>query len=111
MQILHSNVLVLLHKVEDHTTTDSGIIIPQYRQYEAESGKVKAALSDLKYLSKGTVIQVGPDCYLPIKEGDQVYVSPQAVSPAFQFFDPRDSLVLDFQGLVLIPPTLIQAVL
>jgi len=104
MKLMHDQCLILLDEVRE-SSNSSSIIIPLYMAYETEGGRPATKISDVNYLSKGTLMYP----YLDLKVGTKVYVSPSAVSPHYQFFLDRDSLVLEFEGMILIPPTLIQA--
>lgn len=115
-KLLGDRVLVKLDSLETHSETDNGIVIPLYEQYETDGGRPAAKLSNKKYLSKGEVIDFSPlaakkleEQETPITKHQRVYVNINAVSPNYQFFPKRDSLVIDFDGYILIPYTLIEA--
>lgn len=117
MQLIGNRVLILLDKEPEHTTTSSGLLIPQFTYEETDGGKLKAKASELTYLSKGTVVALSSHAEeLLSKEnsklniGDKVFVAPYAVSPQYQFFVNRDTKILQFDGHICIPTSLIEAI-
>lgn len=117
MQLIGNRVLILLDKEPEHTTTSSGLLIPQFTYEETDGGKLKAKASELTYLSKGTVVALSSHAEeLLSKEnsklniGDKVFVAPHAVSPQYQFFVNRDTKILQFDGHICVPTSLIEAI-
>ena len=114
--LLGERVLVKLDLLGDHSKTNSGLHVPLYERDTTEGGRPTAKLSNKQYLSQGTVIDYSPlaakkleDALTPISKNQKVFVNPTAVSPNYQFFPDRSNLVIDFEGYVLIPYTLIEA--
>lgn len=111
-ELLGDRVLIKLDEHPSHTTTESGIVIPQFEATTTDGGKPTSTLSKMKYLYQGTVIQLSPYAQekLPsITPSTRVYITPSALSPAYQFFLDRSKLVIDFDGHICIPHTLIEA--
>ncbi len=118
MILAGNRILIKLDPHPQHTTTASGLEIPQFRLEETDGGKMKVRTSNTKYLSKGTVLDISPyakqrlkDEDTPLNIGDKVFVPTSAVSPNYQFFLTRDAIVLDFDGHIAVPHTLIEAIL
>lgn len=114
IQLIGQRVLIQLDAHPSHTTTSSGLLVPQYDVVTTEGGRLKSQLSENRYLSVGTILQISPDAAKSteastLTTGQKVYVNPSAVSPHYQFFLDRSSLVLDFTGLISVPPQLIEA--
>lgn len=109
-------VLIQLDPHPQHTTSDSGLVTPLYNVVTTEGGRLKSELSDKRYLSVGTILQLSPyasaklnELGTPLSTGTKVYVTPSANNPNYQFFLDRQALVLDFNGLIAIPHQLIEA--
>jgi co-chaperonin GroES (HSP10) len=118
MQLTHDKVLIKLKEHPDHTLTESNIYVPKFVNIESDGGRPLAVPSNEKYVAEGTVIQMSPlaakkmeESYTPLKVGDRVFVSPSAVSQSFHFRTERDAIVYDFDGMILIPYILIEAIL
>lgn len=113
--LLNSNVLVLLDKKETHD--ESNIIVPLYEAFTTDGGRPSAEISNKQYLLKGVVVDSSLSALNKLEEdgitlskGDKVFVHPSAISQHFFYYPNRDNLVIDFDGHVLIPYTLIQNV-
>lgn len=118
INLIGNRVLVILDKEPEHTTTSSGLLVPQFTYEETDGGKLKAKASDLTYLAQGTVVSISPYAQellskesSTIKVGDRVYVSHNAVSPQYQFFIDRSTKILSFDGHISIPTSLIEAII
>ena len=118
MQLLHDKVLIQLDEHPEHTVTESGIFVPKFVSVESDGGRPLEIPSNEKYLASGTVVSIAPlanqkmeENLTPLKVGDKVFVSKTAVSQSFHFKEKRDSIVYDFDGLILIPYILIEAIL
>lgn len=112
IQLLGEKVLIQLEAASDHTTTDTGLIIPLFENDLSDGGRPITKLSSKKYLSKGTVINISPKAkisYPELEVGDTVYVPTQVASPQYQFFLTRDKLVLDWEGVIVVNPIQIEA--
>lgn len=115
MKLISQKVLIKLDEQVEHT--DTGILIPLYEKAQTDGDRPTVKLSNKKYLSQGTVVEVSSSALehiskdATLKPGDRVYVNPQAVSPTYQYFTDRSKLVIDFDGHVLIPVQLIDAIL
>jgi len=118
INLIGNRVLILLDKEPEHTTTSSGLLIPQFTYEETDGGKLKAKASDLTYLSQGTVVSISTYAKdllsrenTDLNVGDRVYVSTNAVSPQYQFFLDRSTKILSFDGYIAIPTSLIEAII
>lgn len=114
--LIGDKVLIKLDLLPSHTTTESGLEIPLYEAVTTEGGKVKSQLSQTKYLSQGTIVDISPyssqrasEFGVTLSPNDRVFVNPSAVSPHYQFFTDRSQLVMNFDGYVAVPVTLIDA--
>jgi len=101
-------ILVQLDQVTD-TVTEHGIIVPLFENYETDGGKPSSKISSKKYSSVGTVLKISNNSPLQLAEGTKVYVNPSSSNQQFQFYLDRTKLVQDFEGLICIPHTLIEA--
>lgn len=111
-ELLGDRVLIKLDEHPQHTTTESGIVIPQFEAATTDGGKPTAILSKMKYLYQGTVVALSKYAQekLPsITPSTRVFIVPSTLSPAYQFFMDRSKLVIDFDGHICIPHTLIEA--
>ncbi len=116
LSLIGDRVVILLDKATDHTTTESGILIPLSELSETDGGRLTTRTSSQQYLMSGTVVGMSKFSSLKFEEqhtsitnGDRVYLSKSAVSPAYQFFPERSNLVIDFTGYICVPHTLIEA--
>lgn len=112
--LLGDRVIILLDKLEDHTTTDAGIVVPFFQNIESDGGRPDTKVSNLKYLSKGTIVAMSDYAKekLPqLSPSTRVFVNPSAVSPSYQFFHKRNGLVEEFEGYIVVPHTLIEAII
>lgn len=109
--ILGDRVLIQLDLMEDHTITPSGVVVPLYQNIESDGGRPDIKESNLRYLSKGTVVSISDSVKekVPLSAGDRVFVAPSCVSPTYQFYSRRTGLVENFEGLISIPPAFIEA--
>ena len=110
--ITFNRVLVQLDKFDEQI---DGITIPLYERGTTDGGQPTAVISNQKFLSKGTVIEVSPSANtqleadnITLKPGDRVFVSQTAMSSTFQYFPKRNNLVIDFEGYMLLPVNLIE---
>lgn len=116
IELIGDRIWVKLDEAEDHTTTESGILIPLNELTETDGGRVTTRPSDKKHLSKGTIVAIAPyaarklaDLDASLSPGDKVYISKMAITASYQFYPKRDALVIDFSGDICIPHTLIEA--
>jgi co-chaperonin GroES (HSP10) len=112
LELLGDRVIILLDKAEDHTVTESGLIIPLFENAESDGGKPISKLSLKRYLSVGTVLALSATAQekLPtINVGDRVYVTPSSASPNYQFLPDRSQLVEDWTGMISVSHILIEA--
>lgn len=112
IELLGDKVLVQLQDHPDHTITAGGILNPLFVNIESDAGRPKAKASNKKYLAKGKVLLISPLAKerIPLLEvGDEVYVAPTTVSQDFHFSLKRASLVEDFDGVISIPSSLVEA--
>ena len=115
--LINNKVLIKLQEHQEHTKNDSGIMIPLYERTTTDGDRPTVKISSKTYLSKGIVVDVAPSANaelakdnVQLKAGDEVFVNVNAVSPSYQYFTNRDSLVISFDGHILIPYTLIDAI-
>lgn len=116
IEVVGDRIIVQLDEAKGHTVTAAGVVIPLNDIVEKDSGKLGTATSDKKHLAKGTVLGIGELAYNKLKEafvtlsiGDRVFVNPRSHNKDFYFFLNRDVLVQDFEGVICIPHTLIEA--
>lgn len=115
--LLGDRVVVLLDEMQDHTRTDSGILIPKNELAETDGGKVTTRTSGDKHLPQGTVIAVSSYSNSKFEEmngfalvpGDRVYVTKTALSQSYYFYPDRTKMIQDFDGHVCVPHILIEA--
>ncbi len=116
MILMGNRVLIQLDKELEHSTTESGLVVPNFIREETDGGKIKARASRLSFLSKGTVLSISPLAKeilekesSELKEGDKVFISPNAVSPQYEFSLNRDNSTTFFEGIISVPVSLIEA--
>lgn len=118
LSLIGDRILILLDEALDHTTTETGIIIPLNNVIEKDSGRLGTELSKRKHLTKGTILSLSPTATSKLEElhtslspGDRVYVNEMVMKTpsSYQFFLDRNKLVQDFDGVVCIPHVLIEA--
>lgn len=116
LEIIGDRIVIQLDEAKGHTVTAAGVVIPLNDVIEKDSGKLGTATSDKKHLAKGTVLGIGEAAYNKLKDnyttlniGDRVFVNPRSHNKDFYFFLNRDVLVQDFEGVICIPHTLIEA--
>lgn len=118
VSVIGDRVIVLLDEAKEHSTTDSGFIIPLNNIVEKPSGQQGTELSSRSHLDKGTVVAISEfasaklsEQQASVKVGDRVFVSPLVGRnvKSYQFLLNRDRLVTDFEGLVCVPYTFIEA--
>lgn len=116
LTLLGDRVLIRLDEQPDHTTTSSGVIIPEFIPSYTEGGRPKDELSTRSHLYQGTVLQLSPlaasrlsEEGTPLSPDDRVFLSTMCHNPSYQFFSNRDSLTLQFEGLIAVPHSLIEA--
>lgn len=110
-------VLIQLEKFpKESTTTESGIVIPQYKAYETEGGRPAAKIDEEIYTTIGTILQISTAARqllekenTSLEPGDKVMIHPSSKNPHNWFFPDRNQRVQDFQGLLLISPQQVQA--
>lgn len=104
------------------TVTDSGILIPKYHVYESEGGREVAAMTNEKYSSIGSIIQISQAALANIAEnnldadlikvGARVSVTNQTkASQSNWFIVNQHEAVADHEGYILVTPAAIQAVI
>lgn len=101
---------------EDFTQTSSGVIIPQYKNYETDGGRPAASIDEEVYTSTGTVLQIShkakeelEEQRIPLSVGDRVMIQPSQKNPHNWFFPDRHIKIQDFTGLLLVGVPAIQA--
>ncbi|OQB03518.1 MAG: hypothetical protein BWY21_02154 [Parcubacteria group bacterium ADurb.Bin216] len=116
IELIGDRILIQLDKALDHTTTDSGIIIPLNTVMESDSGRLKTTLSEQRHLPAGTITQISKQASSKLEElgvslvaGDRVYVNPQTLSSSYHWKTDRTKLITEFQGVVCVPHILIEA--
>ena len=120
--LVGDRVLIQLKEIQDHTTTEAGLIIPHNQLAETDGGKVTTRPSNQKYYAEGTIIQIANQANDKLMEsnkymfaltpGCEVLVSKQALnSDVFHFYTDRSKPVQDFKGVIAIPHTLIEAII
>ena len=118
MLLTGNKILIQLDPHPEHTITDSGVVVPHYTLVESDGGKMNTKASNIRYLAQGTVTNISPlaskrmeEEGTPLKVGDKVFVPDMAVSPNYQFFISKSSIVLNFDGHIDVPHTLIEAII
>jgi len=118
MILTGNKILIQLDPHPDHTITASGVVVPDYTLVESDGGKMNTRQSNVRYIAQGTVTNISPLASsllekegTPLKIGDRVFVPQMVVSPNYQFFLTKNAIVLDFDGHVAVPHTLIEAIL
>ena len=115
-ELIGDRVVIALDKQDSHTKTSSGLEIPLYYNTESDGGKPIAKVSDKRYLAKGTIHAISSYSASKLQElgvhlsvGDRVYINHATVSPNYQFFEHREQLVQDFEGLICVSHLHIEA--
>jgi len=118
MILLGNRVLIQLDKEQEHATTASGLLVPNFRHEETDGGKLKAKASELTYLPQGTVIDISPYAkdllekeHSPLKVGDRVFLSMNISPDSYHFPLNRDSKRIVFDGHIAVPTSLIEAII
>jgi co-chaperonin GroES (HSP10) len=116
IELIGDRIWIRLEEAKDHTTTESGILIPLNELTETDGGRVSTRPSDKKHLLKGIVVAVADYASSKLKEvnvtlspNDEVYISKHALNPSYAFYPNRDQLVIDFTGDICIPHNFIEA--
>jgi hypothetical protein len=116
--LVGDRILILLDEHKEHTVTAGGIVVPHNNLIEKDSGRVGTELSKRKHLTQGTILSISDtssqklkDLNIELSQGDRVFVNEQVLrtTSSYQFFIDRNRIVADFDGLVCIPHTLIEA--
>lgn len=116
IDLIGDRIWIKLDEATEHTTTESGILIPLNELTETDGGRVSTRPSSKKHLLKGTIIQMSnfaakklTELDTTLKEGDKVYVSKNVAHAGYEFDAKRNALVVDFTGDICIPHNLIEA--
>ena len=116
MELLGNRILIKLDPQPAHAEQASGLLLAHYALEETDGGRMGTTVSNVKYLSKGVVVSISALAEKRLVEegtslstGDRVMVPPSTVSPQYQFFTDRESVVLEFDGHIVIPHSLIEA--
>lgn len=110
--LLGDRILVQLDKAEDHTVTDSGLIVPLMENAQTDGGKEISRISPRKWLQQGTVVgmsEVSKEKLPDIQVNDRVMITSTAANANYQFFLDRSNLALEWTGIICIPHPLIEA--
>lgn len=117
MKLLNEKVLIKLDEHKEHTSTPTDLLVPLYDNIETDGGRPGVKISAKKYLSQGTVVDISKSAAtlldkdgITVTPGTRVFVNTNAVSPSYQYFTNRDSLVINFDGHILIPVVLIDSI-
>lgn len=116
-------ILVKLDEYEDGqavSKTESGLIIPKYKTHETEGGRFVAAMTNEKFTTIGTIIQISSAAKKNAEEtsidvdylkvGARIAVSEQTKSSPSNWFIPnRTEAVAEHDGYIIITPSAIQA--
>jgi len=118
LKLLGDRVIILLDRQEEHTVTNSGIIVPLSEITQTDSGRINAITSSRKYLTKGVVIQVSEQALSKMKEagyslspGDRVYLTENGASTQYKFSYNRDSLHQEDEGYRCVPHIIIEGII
>jgi co-chaperonin GroES (HSP10) len=116
IELLGNRVVIKLDEVTGHKVTESGLHVPKFGNELTEGGKPIPRTSSDKHLSVGTVVLISPGAKIKFEEegstlepGDRVYVALSSVSPRFQFFLDRDTLLPDFDGHICVAHSQVEA--
>jgi len=118
LSLVGDRTIVLLDKAEEHSTTKSGLLIPLNNIVEGSAGRERAELSKRSHLDKGIVVAIADfaadklsEQKTDLKPGDRVFISPLVGKnvQSYQFMTKRNQLVAEFEGLVCIPHTFVEA--
>lgn len=118
MILTGNKILIQLDPHPDHTVTSTGVVVPHYTLVESDGGKINTKASNVRYLAQGTVTNISAQAAKfmeaegnPLKIGDRVFVPDMVVSPQYQFFLSKEAIVLNFDGHIAVPHTLIEAII
>ena len=96
--------MVQLFRYNGETETEAGLTNILFDTEISDSGRAKAFISKKVYMSVAKVLKTS---HPKLSEGDIVFVSDSAVKDSFVFHLMRDEKVLEGNGVMLIPNTLI----
>lgn len=116
LKLIGDRVVVLLDEAVSHTVTEKGITVPMSTVYETDGGRLATKTSAQKHVSMGTVVLISDYALAKIREsipdfnvGDKVFLPEAVHSKHYYFYPDRSSMVLNFDGHVVIPHSLIEA--
>lgn len=111
IELLGERVLLQLDEHPDHSITPGGVIQPKWVNVESDGGKPKVKPSNQKHVSSATVLLISSQAAekISLVPGDKVYVNQAAVSQSYHFLISRNNLVDEFDGVIAVPPQLIEA--
>lgn len=116
-EILGPKILIkLIPYKESISTNEAGILIPLYENYETDGGRPAARIKEDEYSCVGKVIQIPKAAkdYLDsekmeVSVGDMITISHNQKHPSNQFLVNKDVQVQEFEGYLIIHPSLIQS--
>ena len=119
LNLIGDRILIQLKEIQDHTKTEAGLWIPANVLAATDGGKVTTRPSGQKYYAEGTILNAGSLALTKLAEqgatitsGTTVLIAKHTLNnDSFHFYMDRSKQVQDFKGLILIPHTLIEAII
>lgn len=115
IQLLGDRVLIELETANDHSMTDSGIIVPASELFETDGGRAGTRPTSEKRIAKGKVLSISAKAQENLPEitiGDLVYVPKTAITMSYQFDVERKNILsspINNDKIICIPSALIEA--
>lgn len=114
LQLLGDRVVIKVDQIQDHSITESGIIVPSAELAETDGGKIQTRPTSEKRLSKGTILAISTKASeeTKLEVNDKVYFAKSGLSGSFDFDLDRNALSsspLVDKSVICIPSTLIEA--
>lgn len=107
-----NRILIRLFKFEFDTTTEGGLIIPKFKKYETDGGRLASKIEEIKWQPRGVVVKLGDDMTEGdrnrYKVGDIVWIPLSSMMSGTEFFEERDTPAASFNGYILLNPGTIQ---
>jgi co-chaperonin GroES (HSP10) len=122
LNLIGDRILIQLKEIQNHTRTEAGLYIPANVLAETDGGKVTTRPSGQKYYAEGTILNISQQATEKLIEdnkiiprnfiGDTVLIAKHTLNnDSFHFYVDRSKQVQDFKGVILIPHTLIEAII
>lgn len=115
LTLLGDRVLIELNTADDHSVTESGIIIAAAELTETDGGRITTRTTSEKRLAKGKVLLMSNKAKEALPEleiGDTVYVPKHVINTTHMFDLERKNIVTNWENnnnIICIPSVNIEA--